>query len=115
MTTKVDGAKAFDTALRRLARKYPRILNEIEALTATLEQDERPGNKIPNVGYDVYKVRLSNPSAGKGKRGGLRVVYYVRLADFVVLLTIYSKSAQTDIAPEQLRKIIEAYQPRDET
>lgn len=109
MTTKVRGIKLFDRDLKRLSRKYPDVIDEVAHLGAQLEQDERPGDKIPNVGYDVYKVRLANPSAGKGKRGGFRVVYYLRREDEVLLLTIYAKVRQTDISPEEIRRIIEEH------
>lgn len=111
MPTRIDPSQRYKAELRRLVRKYPAVLNEVDKFLSTLENDERPGDKIPNVGYDVYKVRLKNPSAGMGKSGGFRVIYYVRLADHIVLLTIYSKSQQSDISAEQLRRIIEEYIP----
>ncbi|MBC7812433.1 MAG: type II toxin-antitoxin system RelE/ParE family toxin [Burkholderiales bacterium] len=97
-----------------MARKYPAVLNEVDGFLIALENDERPGDKIPSVGYDVYKVRLKNASAGRGKSGGFRVIYYIRLEDHVILLTIYSKSQQSDISAEQLRRIIEEYITPDE-
>ena len=43
-----------------------------------------------------------------GKRGGVRVIYTVRLkSGVVVLLTIHSKSAQDNIPSHVLRKIAE--------
>jgi mRNA-degrading endonuclease RelE of RelBE toxin-antitoxin system len=109
MTTRVELLAGFKRALGRLGRKFPRAIDEVERLIDSLEADERPGDKIPGVGYDVYKVRLKNPSARKGKRGGLRAIYYVQLVDLVVLLTIYAKSEQADISVEQLRRIIADY------
>jgi mRNA-degrading endonuclease RelE of RelBE toxin-antitoxin system len=92
MPTKVDVPDHFLKKLKNLARRYPSVLREFESLSIQLKNDERPGDKIPGIGYDVYKVRLKNPSAGKGKSGGFRVIYYLRLADNIVLITIYSKS-----------------------
>jgi mRNA-degrading endonuclease RelE of RelBE toxin-antitoxin system len=109
MDVRVLTSPRFEAAFRRLKRKYPRIEAPFGDLVDSLKSGERPGDKIPGVGYDVYKVRLKNPSARKGKRGGLRVVYYIQLADLVVLLTIYTKSEQSDISAEQLRRIIEEY------
>jgi hypothetical protein len=59
-------------------------------------------DKIPNVGYDMYKVRLANPSAKRGKRGGFPAIYYLQLVDSATLLTIYSKTEQTDISPDDI-------------
>lgn len=109
MTTRVEIPETFRKSLTRLERRFPRVINEVDKLIDLLEQDERPGDKIPGVGYDVYKVRLKNPSAKKGKRGGFRLIYYIQLADQIVLLTIYSKSEQSDISAKQLQLIIEDY------
>jgi mRNA-degrading endonuclease RelE of RelBE toxin-antitoxin system len=111
MTTRVEVTAVFTKALKRLSRKYPSIVDELDKLITRLEKDERPGDKIPGAGYDVYKVRLANPSARRGKRGGFRIIYYIRLVDHVVLLTIYSKSEQSDIALEQLRLVINEFEP----
>ena len=43
-------------------------------------------------------------SSTKGKRGGLRVIYYwVIKDDQIYLLYIYSKSKQEDLTPEQIK------------
>jgi mRNA-degrading endonuclease RelE of RelBE toxin-antitoxin system len=115
MPQRIDPSQRYKAELKRLVRKYTAVLNEVDKFLSALESDQRPGDKIPNVGYDVYKVRLKNPSAGRGKSGGFRVIYYVRLADHVILLTIYSKLQQSDISPEQLRRIIDEYIPPDES
>lgn len=81
--------------------------DEIENLIAQLQSDQRPGNKIPRIGYDVYKTRLPNPSAARGKSGGFRVVYYVQMADSVILLTIYSKTSKNDISVKEIQRAVE--------
>ena len=63
------------------------------------------GDLIPGSG-GCRKIRWSRP--GTGKRGGVRVIYTVRLKKgSIVLLTIYSKSAQDNIPAHILRKIAE--------
>ena len=74
-----------------------------------LKQGDLPGDKIPNVGYDVYKVRLPNPDAKRGKRSGFRTIYYIREADFIALITLYSKTEREDISPEKIKALIEKY------
>lgn len=98
----------FQRRLDDLAEDYPSVFNEVERLIDQLEQ-QRPGDRIPNVGYGTYKVRLKNPDAGRGKSGGFRVIYYVRLRDRVVLLTIYTKSKQENIPAREIRRLIEDY------
>lgn len=110
MATQVELTPRFERLLERLARAYPRIEDELETLISQLEQDQRPGDKIPRVGYDVYKVRLRNPSAGRGKRGGFRVVYYIRHKDKILLIMVYSKTERGDIAAEEIRRLIDEYE-----
>jgi mRNA-degrading endonuclease RelE of RelBE toxin-antitoxin system len=99
--------------IKHLRRKYPAVTGAVLKLVEQLENDERPGDKISGVGYDVYKVRLPNPSAQRGKSGGFRVIYYVQMADSVFLLRVYSKTEQTDIRPEQIRRVLADLLPPD--
>lgn len=107
MTTKVETPKPFLREVGQLAKKYPAVFAELDGLIEQLENDQRPGDKIPRVGRDVYKVRLPNPSAQRGKSGGFRVIYYVQLADSVLLVSIYSKTDRDDITPEEIRRILD--------
>jgi mRNA-degrading endonuclease RelE of RelBE toxin-antitoxin system len=107
MTTTVNIPPVVQKQIKRLKRKYPAVTAEIRRLVVALENDERPGDKIPGVKYDMYKVRLPNPSAGRGKSGGFRVIYYLEMADVVILVTLYAKTEQSDISPAQIRRLLE--------
>ncbi|GAB5536329.1 MAG: hypothetical protein Rubg2KO_25780 [Rubricoccaceae bacterium] len=61
---------------------------------------------MTQTGHVVYKVRLANSDARRGKSGGYRMIYYARTAERVVLVTIYSKSDQGDISAAAIRQII---------
>ena len=106
MPTRVDTTPAFDKEVERLARKYPAVLDVAEKLITQLERNRRPGDKIRGVGYDVYKERLPNPSAKRGKSGGFRVVYYEKTQYLVILIAIYSKTERINIPNADIRKII---------
>lgn len=55
----------------------------------------------------VRKIRWA--SEGRGKSGGVRVIYYWKKSDSEIwMLTIYSKSEQATIPGHQLKKIAEA-------
>jgi mRNA-degrading endonuclease RelE of RelBE toxin-antitoxin system len=110
MPTRVEFAEPFIKKLKNLAKKYLSATDQVDKLITELENGERPGDKVPGVGYDVYKVRLPNPSASKGKSGGFRVIYYLRLQDFVVLITIYAKTEHTDVSIDFVRQVIDEFQ-----
>ncbi len=103
----VDFSQEFRRNLRRLARKYRRIKSDVQPLINALEQGETPGDRVQQVGYVVYKVRVRNTNVTRGKSGGYRVVYYLQTPERVILITIYSKTEQGDVASSRVREIIE--------
>ena len=105
MPTTVKSLPRFDRKLERFVRKHPRSDDQVERLIYQLRRDERPGQRVPRVGYNLYKVRLRNPAARRGKSGGFRVIYYVQLHDRVTLLTIYSKTDDNDISIAEMRQL----------
>ena len=63
------------------------------------------GDVVPESG-GLRKIRWGR--AGRGKRGGVRVIYYNRLTQGEIwLLLIYGKSVQDDIPAHVLRRIKE--------
>ena len=76
MPTRVDTHPIFRKRTRRLRRRFPSIYLDLRPLFQRLRNDERPGQLVPGVGYTVYKARLPNRSAQRGKSGGFRVIYY---------------------------------------
>ena len=52
----------------------------------------------------IRKLRWAG--SGRGKRGGLRVVYYWWVAkDRISLLIVYPKNVQDDLTPDQLKQL----------
>lgn len=105
MPTRVDTHPTFRKRTRRLRHRFPSIHVDLRPLFQQLRRDERPGQRIPGVGYTVYKVRLPNRAARRGKSGGFRVIYYAQLRDRVTLLTIYSKTDEDDISIAEIRQL----------
>jgi hypothetical protein len=92
-------------------RLFSRLLGEYltddqyaELQRALIDAPER-GAVVPGSG-GVRKLRWSQP--GRGKRGGIRVIYYAKTHDGIIwMLTIYSKNEEQSIPAHVLRKIKE--------
>ncbi len=100
----------FKRNLRQLARKYPQIKSDIQPVLDALTQGATPGDQIPGVRYTIFKVRVKNSDNRKGKSGGYRMIYQRVNERLVVLITIYSKTEQSDIALREIRQIILEYE-----
>jgi hypothetical protein len=90
---------------------FTKLVNEIlsddsySELQAVLAKDPAKGDVIPG-GKGLRKIRWSVP--GKGKRGGLRVIYYWISADNIIyMVTLYKKSQKDDMSREQLKILAE--------
>ncbi len=105
----------FKRNIRQLAKKYRRIKSDLEPLFSDLRQGQTPGDQIPGVQYEVYKVRVKNSDNNKGKSGGYRIIYQQTENDEVVLVTIYSKSEQADVSAQEIREFILAHNVRSIT
>ena len=74
-------------------------------LQATLVEAPDRGALVPGSG-GVRKLRWSQP--GRGKRGGVRVIYYAKTREGVIwMLTIYAKNEEQTVPAHILRRIKE--------
>jgi mRNA-degrading endonuclease RelE of RelBE toxin-antitoxin system len=110
-SSRVELSRPFLRAVQRLSKKYRSIRNDVQQLIDSLEHGDTPGDRIQGVGYVAYKVRLKSSDLTKGKRGGFRVIYYLRVGNVMVLLTIYLKTEQSDVGVEEVKRLIEEYIP----
>jgi len=70
-------------------------------LQAALINDPEFGDLIKGSG-GLRKVRWGNEQ--KGKSGGVRVIYYLKLSDGkIFMLYVYAKNEQEDLTREQLK------------
>ncbi|MEG3904193.1 type II toxin-antitoxin system RelE/ParE family toxin [Microcoleus sp. B4-C5] len=100
----------FQRDLRTLGKRYRNIRNDIQPVIVQLQAGELPGDRIPGMEYEIFKVRIKNSDIQKGKSAGYRAIYYLKTSDSIVLVTIYSKSDLSDIAAETVREILGQYE-----
>ena len=79
--------------------------DEHASLQKALIANPQAGTLIPGSG-GVRKIRWA--VRGRGKRGGVRVIYYAKIREGVIwMLTIYPKNVAENIPAHVLRKIKE--------
>jgi len=85
------------------ARQVQALLTDEEYRELQAALIERPNAGAIMVGSGgLRKMRWGRP--GKGKRGGLRVIYYWAVAqEQLLMLFVYPKSEQEDLTAQQLR------------
>ena len=77
--------------------------DEYSKFQAMLLANPEAGRVISGAG-GLRKIRWKDPGRQKGKRGGIRIIYYYRIhAGQVLLLTAYDKDHQSDLSTSQKR------------
>ena len=93
-----DFAKDF----ARLRKRYRRIEDDLAALEADMQHSNLRGVHLPGFGLPIYKIRMANRSARRGKRGGFRIVYYLQSSDTILFFLVYSKSDQDNVSDSEI-------------
>ena len=79
--------------------------DEYRALQLFLAGDPEAGDVMPGTG-GFRKLRWADRRRGKGKRGGLRVIYYHLSADAQIwLMTLYDKDEMADLSAAEKRAL----------
>ncbi len=81
--------------------------DEYAELQDSLRQDPGAGRVVPGSG-GVRKLRWKRDNAGK--RGGLRIVYFVNAhTSEIWMLTLYSKSANDNVPAHVLKRLLKVF------
>jgi hypothetical protein len=79
--------------------------DDYRELQLHLARDPEAGDVIPGSG-GFRKLRWPDRRRGKGKRGGLRVIYYYLASDTQVwLITVYDKDETADLTSAERRAL----------
>lgn len=82
--------------------------DEFTAFQHYLAANPDAGDVIPRSG-GCRKLRWA--IEGRGKRGGVRVIYFLRLnSGQIVLVTMYAKNVQENIDPNLLKRLKEVFE-----
>jgi hypothetical protein len=88
-------------------RYVSEYLNEdgYRELQARLSANPEAGDLMPGTG-GFRKVRWANTRRGKGRRGGLRIIYYHFPSDHQIwLMTLYGKDEASDLTAQQKKAL----------
>ncbi len=96
----------FKKEAKKLSKKYASLKSEFAELFTELEKNPALGTSLGN---NVYKIRLSIASKGKGKSGGARIISLVRVINQTVyLVSIFDKSEQDNISRNNITNILKS-------
>ena len=99
-------SKEFQAKLKVLSKKYPHVRSDISPLLEQLQNGETPGVRVQGTGHLIYKARVANRDARRGKSDGYRVVYAIVGDQIIFLVLIYSKTEQTDVSPSVIASVL---------
>jgi len=100
----------FETPL--FTRLLPNYLSDesYRALQRALLENPIKGDVMPGTG-GFRKIRWEDPRRGKGKRGGLRVIYYPLGVDKQIwFFTLYDKNEAQNLTAEEKKTLKRAIQ-----
>lgn len=94
----------FERALKKLARKYRSIRQDLKEVVSLLEKNSAAGTPI---GKNCYKIRMAISSKRKGKSGGARIITHLHIiGETIYLLSIYDKSERDNITDNELESLL---------
>lgn len=115
MSFDIRTIRSFDKKLKKLAKKYHSIKEDLAALTADLRKNPTQG---ADLGNNLHKVRMVISDKGKGKSHGARVITYTALVSVdegtVTLLTLYDKSEQDSIGQKEIDELLAELRAEEE-
>lgn len=94
----------FERELKKLARKYRSIRQDLKEVVSLLEKNSAAGTPI---GKNCYKIRMAISSKRKGKSGGARIITHLHIiGETIYLLSIYDKSERDNITDNELESLL---------
>ena len=98
---KISITETFKKRFKKLLKKNQNLIKEYEELLSELKQNTHIGIKLKE---NLFKIRLKG--LGKGKRGGYRIIYYIKDENEIVLIIIYAKNEISNIQIKEIEEIL---------
>ena len=97
----------FKKEVKRLAKKYRSLKNDLEVLQEELLANPQTG---VDLGGGLRKVRMAIGSKGRGKSHGATVITFTVVVAIeeseINLLTIYDKAERESISPKEIEALL---------
>ncbi len=104
MTYRLVPTKAFSRQLKRLKKKYPSILTDLDKIAKELIITPALGDQVYK---NCYKIRVPISSMNKGKSGSARLITYVVYSNSIIfLIGIFTKAERASISEKEIRNLI---------
>jgi len=104
---KIILSSVAEVDIKKLAKKYKNIKSDINGFIKDVKQGSIISDRIQGYSVPVYKARVRNSSADKGKSGGFRVIYHVKIKDVLYILNVYSKNEYSNVERKFIEKSLE--------
>ena len=109
MRYKLEVAATFKKEFKRLRKKYPSLISDVQDLRQEILANPKLG---VDLGGGLRKIRMAITSKGKGKSGGARIITFsivVAIEETEInLLYIYDKSERENISMNEIRELLRA-------
>ena len=104
MSYSITTTPEFSKEIKRLTKKYPSLKNEYILLLHSLLKEPFQGTSLGN---NIFKIRLAIKSKRTGKRGGARVITFVRVVENeILMISIYDKADQENMTSNEINERI---------
>jgi len=105
MMLKIVPTPEFSKQVKKLAKSYKKIVEDLEFLKNELLQNPKCGTDLGN---SCYKIRIPNSSIPTGKSGGFRIItYYIIDDNLIRLLLIYAKTQKETVTDQEIQEVIQ--------
>lgn len=106
MNYNIVAVPTFRKEVKKLAKKYISLKDDLAQLFKNLEENPSTGTPI---GKNCYKIRISIASKGKGKSGGARLITHIVVSEETVfLLSIFDKSDKDNLTDKELEELLKS-------